>query len=362
MQRFFCEHCGHEVEFQTATCPVCGTPLGYVPSQQAIRKLIPEPGGASYGIAGEDTAYWRCLNAAWSCNWVLPAATGASWCRSCALTRGRPDEGRPDAIEAWSRAEAGKRRVVHQLDRLGLPVEPRTPATPAGLVFDLVYLPGERGLTGHLDGVVTLDLAEADDGHRDELRILLGEPYRTLLGNLRHEIAHHYWHRLVGESDHLDRFRVLFGDERADYAAALERYYGRDEAVWDADRFVSGYAQAHPHEDWAETFAHYLHIDDALDTAAAHGLVDRGADPDGGASGGPDAAFALVLQRWRPIARAVDAIAGALGSPRVYPFDPQGAVVDKLEFVHARVTAPTDAGRALPRLVDPSRRVRESQS
>ena len=147
---------------------------------------------------------------------------------------------------------------------------------PDGLVFDLVYLPGERGLTGHLDGVVTLDLAEADPVHRDDLRRQLGEPFRTLIGSFRHEVGHHYWRSLVERRGGLAPFRAVFGDERADYDAALRRYYATADAAWDEHRYVSRYAQSHPHEDWAETFAHYLHIVDLVDTAAAHGLIDIG--------------------------------------------------------------------------------------
>ena len=340
MQRFACEHCANEVQFETSTCPVCASALGYVPEQQTLRMLAPAADGVSYGIVGTSPSFWRCLNAAWGCNWVLPAAHGATWCRSCALTRGRPDEGRPDAIHAWSLAEAAKRRLVHQLDRLGLPVDARSPTTPDGLAFDLVYVPGERGLTGHLDGVVTLDLAEADDGYRDELRRRLHEPYRTLIGNLRHEIGHHYWHRLVVRSSHLGRARALFGDDRVDYAAALERHYATPDSAWDARRFISRYAASHPFEDWAESFAHYLHIVDAVETAAAYGLVTSDHADDASRLDG--ATFDQLLEHWRPIAVAVAAVAVAVGSTDPYPFEPRGAVLDKLEFVHAQVTGYTD--------------------
>jgi hypothetical protein len=123
MRRFRCEHCGNEVRFETSTCPVCSSPLGFVPEESRLRELHPSGDGATYTVAGGASDVWRCLNAAWGCNWVLPAATGATWCRSCALTRGRPDDGRPEAVDAWAQAEAAKRRLVYQLDRLGLPIE-----------------------------------------------------------------------------------------------------------------------------------------------------------------------------------------------------------------------------------------------
>jgi hypothetical protein len=288
---------------------------------------------------------FRCLNAAWGCNWMLPAESGERWCRSCRLTRGRPDEGRTDAIEAWMRAEAAKRRLVHQLDELALPIETASPTMPDGLVFDLVFLPGEGGITGHLDGVVTLDLAETDESHRDHQRRVLGEPFRTVIGHLRHEIGHYFWDRLVGQSSDLAAFRRLFGDERVDYADAVDRYYEQAGAAWDRTRFVTAYAASHPFEDWAESFAHYLHILDAVDTAAAHHLV-------------PDDEVGIlvtehvttlplvdILAAWRPVNDAVNAIAESLGAPAVYPFEPTGVVVDKLAFVHRQVAAHTRRDR-----------------
>jgi hypothetical protein len=213
------------------------------------------------------------------------------------------------------------------------------------LAFDLVSLPGEGGITGHLDGIVTLDLAETDDQHRDELRRRLGEPFRTVIGHLRHEIGHHYWGRLVGQTNEIDRFRRLFGDERGDYARAVDRHYSGGNAAWDPTRFVTAYAASHPLEDWAETFAHYLHIIDAVDTAVAHDLIpsDRTGMLVADAIG--DLELADVLEAWRPINAAVNAIAETLGAPAVYPFDPVGAVVDKLAFVHGQIAAHTERDR-----------------
>lgn len=354
MQRFFCEHCASEVEFDTSSCPVCATPLGYVPRELTLRALSPSTDGVSYRLAGEATEYWRCLNASWGCNWVLRAARGAAWCRSCALTRGRPDEGRPDAIDAWAMAEGSKRRLVHQLDQLALPIEPRTPTNPNGLAFDLVHVPGHRGLTGHLDGVVTIDLTEADPIVREELRRRLQEPHRSIIGNLRHEIAHHYWRQLVERSDHLPTFRALFGDERLAYAPAIERHYATPDLAWDRQRFVSRYAQAHPHEDWAETFAHYLHLCDLLDTASAHGLVERAGERAPSTKLAGHASFLASLQRWRPIAQALDHMARAVESAPIYPVDQVGAVIDKLEFVHSSITDNAGCSRSRDDADEPS--------
>jgi hypothetical protein len=285
------------------------------------------------------------MNAAWGCNWMLPAGSGDTWCRSCRLTRGRPDVGRPDAIEAWMAAESAKRRLVHQLDELALPIEIKTESMPDGFVFDLVYLPGRGGITGHLDGVVTLDLAETDERHRDDLRRRLGEPFRTVIGHLRHEVGHFYWPRLVAQTDEVDAFRSLFGDANADYSGALERHYADTEATWDRTRFVTAYAASHPLEDWAETFAHYLHILDAVDTAVAHDLVPAGRTHALVTEAVGTLPFTEILDAWRPVNAAVNAIAETLGRPSVYPFEPTGVVIDKLAFVHRQIAAHTERDR-----------------
>lgn len=248
-------------------------------------------------------------------------------------------------MTAWMMAEAAKRRVVHQLDSLALPIEPRSDDLPAGLAFDLVHLPSEGGITGHLDGVVTLDLAETDEGHRSQVRRDLDETFRTVIGHIRHEMGHHYWPRLVGQSDDLSQFRALFGDERDDYAAALERYYSCAGGPWDSARFITAYAASHPLEDWAETFAHYLHIIDATDSAIAHDFI-----PTDGAGILVDEPlcnleFAEVIAAWHPINDGLTAIAESLGAPPLYPFEPAGAVIDKLAFVHERVAAHTERDR-----------------
>ena len=349
MRRFACEHCGSPVRFEASTCPVCCSRLGYLPVERTIRMLHPVGDDVSYLVDGTATQQWRCLNAPWGCNWMLPAAEGAIWCRSCRLTRGRPDAARPDAITAWSYAEAAKRRLVHQLDRLGLPVDTPTAGTPGALVFDLVHLPGQRGLTGHLDGVVTFDLAEADPVHREALRRQLGEPFRTVLGSLRHEVGHHYWRQLVVATSDLAAFRAVFGDERADYAAALQHYYADDPGPWDDERFISAYARSHPHEDWAETFAHYLHIVDLVDTAADHGFIDVGPLVDDALPVPTGAAIVDVLDAWRTVGDAVDDLADTIGSAHPYPVRPtrrgRRQARSRSRLRHRRPTRSTDEMR-----------------
>ncbi|MGH9134215.1 MAG: putative zinc-binding metallopeptidase [Ilumatobacteraceae bacterium] len=354
MRVFTCSACHHELDFESMACPHCERPVGYLPDRREMVVLVPGE-SAKYAIAGDDGddegPQWRCLNAAWGCNWTLPADAGDVWCLSCRLTRGRPDEADPAAIAAWSAAEAAKRRLVFQIGELGLPIEPRSEVAPEGLAFDLVHVPGAPGVTGHDRGLITLDLSEADERHRDDLRRRLGEPYRTLIGHLRHEVGHYYFARLIGQSDHIAEFRKLFGDERVDYPAALDEHY-RDSGsgTTDLGTHVTAYAASHPLEDWAETFAHYLHVRDAQQTADSRGLHVGGGDTparrsgrsgrSGRSSGTPS--FASIMERWQPVIEAINQIADGLGSPRPYPFTLGPSVVTKLEFVHARVTALSD--------------------
>ncbi len=340
MRRFRCDRCRSPVDFEADRCGSCRVSLGYVPDQLTVCALVDGPGPTTYEADGSDRTWWRCLNAAWGCNWMVPVDVDGVWCRSCRLTRGRPDEARPEAIATWISAEAAKRRLVHQLDALGLPVEPRSPAHPDGLAFDLVHLPGVPEITGHRDGVITLDLSEADDRHRDEVRHRLHESFRTVIGHLRHEIGHHYWLRLVGRTHRLTAFRRLFGDERADYADALADHYATVPAARHDGRCITSYAASHPLEDWAESFAHYLHIRDAAETA-----LDRGLTIDPGGVPRPPSPFRELVQAWRVMAGAMNAVADSLGAPAVYPFELTDDVVAKLDFVHQRVVEHTVAPR-----------------
>ncbi len=315
----------------SAECDNCGSALGFFSHDGELRPLQ-SMHTAGYTTAGTgDDLWWRCLNFAWGCNWMLNADSGAVWCASCRLTRGRPDDSSIDAVLAWSTTEQEKRRLIFQLWTLHLPIGPRAVDGTGGVVFDLVYLPDSEGVTGHRPGVVTIDLREVDDRFREAARVHFGEPDRTVLGHLRHEIGHHFWTRLVDQNDALDEFRSLFGDERLDYQAALERHYqhlGRPVP----DTHVSGYATAHPSEDWAETFAHYLHLRDGIETVDAYGLDRPTSHPD---------SLRSMLQRWHRITAAVNEINLGLGHARPYPFVLTPQVQTKLDFVHRCVQRAT---------------------
>ena len=323
MRSFACATCGQLVFFENTACLRCGSELGFDWERRTVLTLN---GGAA-----------RCANrGAAGCNWLV--AREGELCASCRLTRTRPADDDPAALEHFRVAEAAKRWLLFELGELALPVQSWRDRE-GGLAFELLSSERAPVTTGHADGVITLDVAESDDAHREALREQLGEPYRTVLGHFRHEVGHYYWPLLVPDSSARERCRELFGDEREDYGAALERHYEAGPPADWSKRFVSAYATMHPWEDWAETFAHYLHIWDTLQTAGAYGVRVGGAAPAHDADG-----FRALLDDWLPLTYALNALSRSMGRDDLYPFVLPAPVVDKLAFVHERVTAARHPG------------------
>lgn len=329
MRSFACGHCGHLVFFENTVCLTCSTELGFVPDRL---ELVALEGPAA-------TALHRCANAELAaCNWMVDEP--GRLCRSCELTRTRPADGDAGGLSAFARAEGAKRRVIMQLLDLGLPG-----VAPGELAFDLLSSEYEPVSTGHADGVITIDLAESDDARREARRTELGEPYRTMLGHLRHELGHYFQPLIVGGDEGWRACRARFGDERADYAAAQERHYADGPPADWAQRYVSAYATMHPWEDWAETFAHYLHIRDTLQTAAEYGITvhgPRAVDGDRSLEADPrpeaeEQDFGSVLADWLPLTYALNAVNRSMGLDDLYPFTLAQPVIDKLDFVHGCV-------------------------
>ena len=352
--------CGAQVFFRNNACLQCGRGLGFDPWLGQV--LAIEPDGeaglwrpADAALAGSARRYRRCaqLDSPALCNWLLldraDAAGAPCSCAACRLNRTIPDLGLVENHEPWRKVEIARRRLVSQLIGLCLPVEPRSPdGSNGGLAFDtLATQPGQPPVvTGHAMGVVTLNLSEADDAHRERIRSEMHEPYRTLLGHYRHEVGHYYWDRLVQGDACLGDFRVLFGDERADYGAALDRHYREGAAPSWRDDHVSSYASAHPWEDWAETWAHYLHMRDTLDTAVSFGLAPDEVDVDArqydlavlqGGTHWDAQGFIAMLNAWTRLTGVLNELSRSMGLPDFYPFVLSDTVVRKLHFVHGRV-------------------------
>jgi len=298
------------------------------------RSAVPEAGERLYRLCKNYTDEQVC-------NWAVPSWDPQSLCLSCRLTRAIPDLSHNGHRQAWYRLEVAKRRVLFTLLQFELPLRSREEDPEQGLTFEFKADVGEEEVTtGHSNGVITVNVAEADDVERERQKKAVHEPYRTLVGHIRHEVGHYYWERLIGASHEIHAFREMFGDERKDYAGALQAHYEQGpEPNWQGN-FVSAYASSHPWEDWAETWAHYLHMVDALETAATCGLSLRPGHPDEPSM--PEVpAFSLnkldfpsVINRWFPLTYALNNLNRGLGLPDAYPFVLSAPAIAKLQYVH----------------------------
>ncbi len=333
MRDFICPVCGQRLAFENSVCLNCGSALGFSLDDMAL--LVIAPGKESDHAGAVDAReYQLCANLHLAeCNWLVEKGPIARLCESCALTRTRPDDTDTKALASFAAAEKAKRRLIAELVELKLPIVGRDEDPQYGLAFDLLSSEQEKVFTGHADGVITLDLAEGDDVHREQLRVEMAEPYRTLLGHFRHEIGHYYFYRLVAPSEsYTKRFRELYGDPDADYQAALDHHYKEGAPPGWEDDYVSSYATMHPAEDWAETFAHYLHIRDTLDTAAAFGFAPAAATF-GRRVLGPSG-FDAIIDLWLPLSWALNMLNRSMGKEDFYPFVLPPAVLEKMRFIH----------------------------
>jgi hypothetical protein len=359
--------CSSPVFFRNSKCLTCGTPLGYDSAQATLLPLMPGPVADTWGqwqpesTALQTQLYSRCANLTTpaACNWLIPHVDGQApqaLCQACRLNRTIPDlndAAHPDNGVLWGRIELAKRRLFSSLLALGLPVASLTQDPVRGLAFDLLRPPdgGPPVMTGHKEGLITLNLLEADDAVREALRSDLREPYRTLLGHFRHEMGHYYWDRLVRGTAWMDGFHALFGDETQDYAASLQRNYQQGPpANWQLDH-VSAYASSHPWEDWAECWAHYLHMRDTIDTAVSLGLahdnlhtahleftpftMDALYQP----AHLEAQQFLDFLNDWTRLTTLLNEMSRSMGQADFYPFVLPRGVVAKLHFIHLLVTS-----------------------
>ncbi|MGX1173991.1 zinc-binding metallopeptidase family protein [Pseudomonas sp. R151218B TE3479] len=351
--------CGQSLFFRNSQCLACLAALGYQPEQSRLSSLQPaeQPGTWTLDADPQAGLFRRCANldTPAACNWLLPENGRDTLCIACSLNRTIPDLSIPENPERWRKVETAKRRLVAQLITFGLPVIPKTVDENIGLAFDFIGVDpdGKSPMTGHASGLITLDIKEADDAHREYVRQQMREPYRTLLGHFRHEVGHYYWDRLIANSHWLEAFRELFGDERASYAEALERHYQQGAPLDWQTRYVSAYATMHPWEDWAETWAHYLHMMDAVDTALGFGMSAREMDfdyqpfppetlYDAEHAGG--AAFLSFVNAWIELAGMLNELSRSMGQPDFYPFVVPAAVITKLHFIHLVIQE--EGGRA----------------
>jgi hypothetical protein len=333
MKNFECT-CGQHLFFENTVCTRCNKQLGYDPLNAKLLALEPAPDpdirntadGSQYRLCGNYSIYNVC-------NWLLPAESPDTFCMACGLNQVIPSLAAPENRRWWANMEAAKRRLIYTLLQLKLPVQNKHQNSGYGLAF--AFLEDKRSnpnakdehiLTGHTSGLITVNLTEANDVTREWMRESMGEAYRTLLGHFRHESGHYYFDMLITNRGQTNSFRKLFGDERQNYDAALSAYHSGTLTSQSPDLYISNYAQAHPLEDWAECWAHYLHMIDTLETATQYGMTEKTA---------LTGDFSGCIDAWMQLTLALNSLNRSMGLKDAYPFVISPAVYEKLNFVHA---------------------------
>ena len=349
MKIFSCDVCGHQIYFENTLCVNCKSPLGYLPVLDGMSSLKETDGRVFKALApkAKGNLYKKCRNFQQEnvCNWMVPADDPIEFCLSCRLNEIIPDLSVAENRTYWHQLEMAKRRLVFSLLHLNLPLKNKKENPQKGLAF--VFKADEdmaadeestKVIIGHERGTITINIAEANDAIREKMRLDMNEDYRTLLGHFRHEIGHYYWFLLIdGNPRLLARFREVFGNEQEDYPKALNQYYSQGPKPDWAGRYICAYASAHPWEDWAESWAHYLHMFDALETAHNWGLIIK-------YKSGKELNliqfkemlhdFEAMKNQWGYLCAALNSLNRSMGMRDVYPFVWTEAIIKKLRFIH----------------------------
>ncbi len=341
MKIFECGNCAYPLYFENLRCEKCGRFTGYSDLYREMKTFTSKNGLLKSDTEGDLFKYCRNTDSG-VCNWIIPANNENDYCLACSLNRIIPDLSIQENAQKWQNLEIAKHRLVYQLVRLGLPVTPKTKNSKNGLCFDFVAKRGDpKVMTGHNDGVITIVLSEADIVHREYVKKQLGEPYRTLIGHFRHEVGHYYWNLLVVNNPKiLTDFREIFGDERVDYNQALKNHYQVEAPANWQEGFISQYATSHPWEDWAETWAHYLHIMDMTETSNFYGIEVNPKVKDPSFKGTVDfdpyeiSDFGKIYTAWAPISLVINSLNRSMGVSDMYPFVVSERVIQKMKFIH----------------------------
>jgi hypothetical protein len=349
MRLYECDHCGQSIHFDNRVCMNCGHRLAFVPERMALHALEGDGNGQWHLVAERAYSVKLCANETNDiCNWTVPAEGSETFCLACRHNRLVPDASTDDGLRQFRAISQAQRHLFYSLLKWNLPCTTRDEDPDGGLVFDFLIDEVKPdgtvvpAMTGHEDGLIAIRAAEANDATREKIRVSMNEPYRTMLGHFRHETGHYIWDKLVRDRDRLAPFRSAFGDERIDYAEALRHNYEQGPPADWQEHFVSTYAASHPWEDFAECFAHYLHIVDTLETARSFGMAT---DPRGHEDLSAEVGFspyhardaAQLVEAWIPFSVAMNAVHRSMGVPDLYPFILTPTVVAKLEFIHGLV-------------------------
>lgn len=357
MRLFNCPNCRNVLYFENVSCTQCGTQLGFLPDKVTFTKIddtVSENTNATASNLDTKGKQKKCANYREHsvCNWLVDESDEEELCRACRLNDTIPNLSVEGNAALWHTMEKEKRRLVYSLMRLRLPILSKAEHQKSGLSFSFLsdspaeFSERNRVLTGHSQGHITINLAEADPAERERMRSQMAEPYRTILGHFRHESGHYYWDRLIAEGEWLTPCREMFGDETQSYADALQKHYESGPPQNWQDNFVSSYASSHPWEDWAESWAHYLHIVDTLETAyqfnvqvSPRAAREEGYEMDVDFNPYDQDSFETIIEHWLPLTFALNSLNRSMGHSHVYPFILSPKVIEKLTFVHNVVKA-----------------------
>ncbi len=357
MKLFTCSRCGNLLYFENVKCLQCKSELGFVPEERALDFIDPiDDQRLTYISAANGKTYQKCRNYYEHavCNWMVDVEENEEFCIACQLNRTIPNLSIGINKELWNKLEIEKRRLMFSLLQLGMDVRSKN-KDPKGLAFDFLadhdesFSERDRVMTGHADGLITINISEADPVQREKMRTSMEEHYRTILGHFRHESGHYYWDQLIQDADAIGEFLDMFGDEDQDYSAALARHYREGPPENWKEHFISAYASAHPWEDWAESWAHYLHIMDTLETAYSFGIhiEPRTLNGDNLAvkiSFSPymERDFNTIFEHWLSVSFALNSLNRSMGHAHAYPFVISPSVVNKLDFIHKIILKNTE--------------------
>ena len=347
MKLFTCTNCNYPVYFENTFCIHCNASLGFdAETLQMVALTVEKDGLFSLTGRKKKTLYKYCSNYQYGvCNWLIGVSDTSCFCKACSVNRTIPDLSNPDYLNRWRSIEMAKHRLVYQLLRMKLPFVSKMHNEQKGLVFDFKANESsddnKRVITGHDNGIITINIDEADDIEREMARKQMDEVYRTLLGHFRHEIGHYYWDRLINNTPNLGKCRNIFGDDTLDYAVALQKHYNEGAPSNWNEHYISMYASTHPWEDWAETWAHYMHIIDTLETAYSFGLSVKPLVPasqrlNADIKKDPYATmdFETIFQTWIPLMFAMNSLNRSMGLKDSYPFVISEPVKGKMKFIH----------------------------
>ncbi len=332
MINFSCE-CGAQISFDDRYCSRCQSRVGFAPAE--LRFYPIDQDGRSHSGNGSEESWVLCDNGLQhdACNWLRPEHAPGHLCYGCQFNRFIPNLSDADNISLWRTLETGKKRLLFSLMQLGLPLTSGWESPDSGLLFDFLQDQRKEGedcssfvTTGYLDGVITINVLEAEPISRIKQQQAAKEVYRTVLGHMRHESGHHFYQLVTADCGLRRDMDDIFGSDYSfpDYAQALEHYYQNGPPSDWVEKFISPYASAHLLEDWAETWGHYLHMFDTLQSASS--FAGFAPDPS-------TLAFDEKMAAWQIVSKALNEMNRSMGMSDAYPFVLNPRVEEKLRFV-----------------------------